>query len=120
MSISRRKMLKLGGAIVAAQPFSALKAFARPDSKFDGVQIGIIVAPYNFPSIPLAADKFLDTLLQLNISAVEMQDMRVEAYAGARPCRRREALQRRRRIRSRGKSAPQRRRSMLRHCKNGV
>lgn len=83
MTITRRRMLKLGGAIVAAQQFSALKAFARPDSKFGGVQIGIIVAPYNFPSIPLAADKFLETLLRLNISAVEMQDMRVEAYAGA-------------------------------------
>lgn len=76
-------MLKLGGAVVAAQQFGALRAFARPDSKFGDVQIGIIIAPYNFPSIPLAADKLLDTLLQLNISAVEMQDMRVEAYAGA-------------------------------------
>jgi sugar phosphate isomerase/epimerase len=83
MTLSRRKMMKLSGAAIAVQQFSALKALARPDSKFASVQIGIIVAPYNFPSIPLSADKFLNALVQLNISAVEMQDMRVEAYAGA-------------------------------------
>jgi hypothetical protein len=52
-------------------------------SKFGGVQFGIIVAPYNFHSVPLAAGKFLDTLVQLNINAVEMQHMRVEACVGA-------------------------------------
>jgi sugar phosphate isomerase/epimerase len=82
MPITRRNMIQLAGAAIAAHQFP-LKAFARPNSKFGGVQIGIIVAPYNFPSVPLAADKFLNTLLQLNINAVEMQDMRVEACVGA-------------------------------------
>jgi sugar phosphate isomerase/epimerase len=83
MTFDRRKMMKLSGAMIAVQQLDVLKAFARPNSKFGGVQIGIIVAPYNFSSIPLAADKFLDTLVKLNISAVEIQDMRVEAFAGA-------------------------------------
>jgi sugar phosphate isomerase/epimerase len=58
-------------------------AFAQPDSKFHGVQIGIIVSPYNFSSIPVPADQFLNTVVQVGISAVELQDVRVETYAGA-------------------------------------
>lgn len=59
------------------------QASSKPDSDFDGVQIGIIVAPYNYPEIPLPADQFLNTLVHLGISAVEMQAVRVELYAGA-------------------------------------
>jgi sugar phosphate isomerase/epimerase len=71
---------------MAALPIVRLPAWAkssRPDSKFGGVQIGIIISPYNYPEIPVRADELLSTLVQLGISAIEMQDVRVETYAGA-------------------------------------
>jgi sugar phosphate isomerase/epimerase len=82
-SLTRRDVVKLG---LAALPIRSLHAWAvpaRPDSKFGGVQIGIIISPYNYPEIPVPADQLLSTLLQLGISAIEMQDVRVETYAGA-------------------------------------
>lgn len=87
MQFSRREFVKLGLATVPAMQLSSLFASPRPDSrpnsKFGGVQIGIIVSPYNFPSIPVPADQFLNTLLLLGLSAVELQDVRCEVYAGA-------------------------------------
>lgn len=86
MIYTRRNVVKMALALPLAQlPIAKLMALppSKPDSKFNGVQIGIIVAPYNYPEIPLAADQFLNTLVHLGISAVEMQDMRVEVYAGA-------------------------------------
>lgn len=89
MHISRRKFV---GAMAAALPvaesmfpLSQLLAATepRPNSVFNGVQIGIIVSPYNYAEIPVPADQLLGTLVRLGISAVEMQDLRVEAYAGA-------------------------------------
>jgi sugar phosphate isomerase/epimerase len=89
MYISRRKFV---GAMAAALPVAdALIPFSRlfaatgskPNSNFNGVQIGIIISPYNYGEIPVPADQLLDTLVRLGISAVEMQDLRVEAYAGA-------------------------------------
>ncbi len=82
MKMTRREVVKLG---LAAIPAAGLRRLAaeQPDSKFAGVQIGIIVSPYNFPSIPLPADAFLKTLVQLGLSAVEIQDVRCEVYAGA-------------------------------------
>jgi sugar phosphate isomerase/epimerase len=82
-SFTRRDVVKLA---LAALPISSLHAWAaptRPDSRFGGVQIGIIISPYNYPEIPVPADQLLSTLLQLGISAIEMQDVRVETYAGA-------------------------------------
>lgn len=83
MNLTRRNMVKLGLAALPAARWSAFAESAKPDSKFGGVQIGIIVSPYNFASIPVAADRFLGTLVQLGLSAVEMQDVRCEVYAGA-------------------------------------
>jgi sugar phosphate isomerase/epimerase len=84
MTFTRRNILK--GA-VAAIPFARLNPlaafFAGPDSKFNGVQIGIIISPYNYPEIPVPADQVLKTLVQLGISAFELQDVRAETYAGA-------------------------------------
>jgi sugar phosphate isomerase/epimerase len=68
---------------VALAALSAGNLRAKPNSVFGGVQIGIIISPTNFHDIPLGADEVLNNLVQLGISGVEMQDVRVETYAGA-------------------------------------
>ena len=84
MVVTRRDILK--GALTAL-PFAAAKPFSAfvtaPDSKYAGVQIGIIISPYNYPEIPVRADETLKTLVGLGISGFEMQDVRAETYAGA-------------------------------------
>jgi len=84
MTFTRRDMLR---GTLAALPLAKLNPLAaflvRPDSRYGGVQIGIIISPYNYPDIPVRADETLQTLLQLGISAFEMQDVRAETYAGA-------------------------------------
>jgi sugar phosphate isomerase/epimerase len=62
---------------------SSGKIWAKPNSTFRGVEIGIIISPTNFKDIPLGADQILNNLVQLGISGIEMQDVRVETYAGA-------------------------------------
>ncbi len=71
----------LGKIAVAALPMARL--MAKPSSVFGGVEIGIIVSPTGFREIPLPADEMLKSLVQLGISAVEMQEVRVEIVAGA-------------------------------------
>lgn len=78
MSYTRRDLGKLA---MAALPAGML--LAKPNSRFGGVQIGIIISPVLFKDMPLPADEILKKLLELGINAVEMQDVRVEAYAGA-------------------------------------
>ena len=84
MSFTRRGILK---SALAALPFAGAKPaaafFTAPDSKYAGVQIGIIISPYNYSEIPVRADETLNTLVDLGISAFEMQDVRAETYAGA-------------------------------------
>ena len=83
MVITRRDTVKLALAAVPMAKLNLLTAFAQTGSKFDGVQIGIILSPYNFPEIPVRADELLPVLNKLGISAIEIQDVRVETYAGA-------------------------------------
>jgi sugar phosphate isomerase/epimerase len=83
MAFTRRQFVRTGLAIIPAARLRMLATPVRPSSRFQNVQIGIIVSPYNYPSIPVAADKFLNTLVELGLSAVEMQDVRCEVYAGA-------------------------------------
>ena len=78
MTLTRRDLGKI--ALAALSPGSVR---ATPNSNFAGVQIGIIISPTTFRDIPLAADAVLSNLVQVGISAVEMQDVRVETYAGA-------------------------------------
>jgi sugar phosphate isomerase/epimerase len=78
MNITRRDLGKLTLAALASG-----KTWAKPNSTFGGVEIGIIISPTNFRDIPLPADQILDNLVQLGISGIEMQDVRVESYAGA-------------------------------------
>ena len=71
-------MGKIAMAALAAQNLPA-----KANSNFGGAQIGIIISPTALRGIPLSADEVLKNLVELGISAVEMQDVRVEAYAGA-------------------------------------
>lgn len=78
MNYTRREATKM---VFSAFPMSALAG--SPDSRFGGVQIGVIISPYNYPEVPLRADQLLSNLVALGLSAIEMQDVRVEVYAGA-------------------------------------
>ncbi len=91
MNYSRRDMIKLGlGALPVAQLLSfgpALSAAepvaaGKPNSNFNGVQIGII-APYAFRGSVNSAEDILKSLVDLGLSGVELQNNPVEAYAGA-------------------------------------
>jgi sugar phosphate isomerase/epimerase len=81
MIFTRREFNKLA---LAALPASGLVTLpqSKPNSKFGGVQIGII-APYSFRGLPSSADDLLKYLVQLGINSVELQSDPVEAYAGA-------------------------------------
>ena len=78
MTCTRRD---LGRIALAALPTGML--LAKPNSRFGGVEIGIILSPTALRGIPLAADEILKNLVELGISGIEMQEVRVEAYAGA-------------------------------------
>jgi sugar phosphate isomerase/epimerase len=78
MNITRRDLGK-----IALAALSSGKIWAKPNSTFAGVEIGIIISPTNFRDIPLPADQILNNLVELGIGGIEMQDVRVESYAGA-------------------------------------
>jgi sugar phosphate isomerase/epimerase len=87
---TRRQMLKLGLGTVPltclianrTSLFAAVPAAPKPNSKFNGVQIGII-APYSFRGMPSTAEDILRYMVELGVSAVEMQNGPVESFAGA-------------------------------------
>jgi sugar phosphate isomerase/epimerase len=66
---------------LAALPVGEL--VAKPNSKFGGVQIGVIISPTLFHDMPLGADQILKYVVELGINQIELQDVRVETYAGA-------------------------------------
>src|SRR5262245_32965730 len=81
MIYTRRDFGKLAlTALPAANLLAAPQA--KPNSKFAGVQIGVI-APYSFRGLPSSADDLLKYIIQLGINSVELQSEPVEAYAGA-------------------------------------
>jgi sugar phosphate isomerase/epimerase len=89
MRYTRRDVIKLGLgsaplAWLLANKTSLLAAApaSRPNSKFNGVQIGII-APYSFRGLPSTAEDLLRHMVELGISAVELQNDPVERFAGA-------------------------------------
>ena len=95
MRYPRRKLLKLGlGALpltrflanrtslLTAKATAATPTATKPNSKFNGVQIGII-APYSFRGLPSTAEVLLHNLVELGISAVELQNDPDERFAGA-------------------------------------
>ncbi|MFD1818533.1 Sugar phosphate isomerase/epimerase [Pseudarcicella hirudinis] len=61
---------------------SFFKPDSAPNSKFNGVQIGVIV-PYSFRSMPGTAQDLLKYCVSIGINAVEMQNTPIESFAGA-------------------------------------
>jgi sugar phosphate isomerase/epimerase len=87
MAISRRQFAKAAvGSIPIASALMAsssrLLAADKPNSKFNGILVGVI-APYSFHNMPSDANSILNDLLQAGISGVEMQNTTAELYAGA-------------------------------------
>lgn len=81
-SNSRRKFLTQSAILGAGVFFSKdLLAFANPDSKFGGIQIGTIT--YSFRSLPTDVDKVIEYCKQAGISALELMGDTAEAYAGS-------------------------------------
>ncbi|HEX3876342.1 MAG TPA: TIM barrel protein [Bryobacteraceae bacterium] len=77
MSLSRRDFGKIA---MAALPAGRL--FAKADSNFGGVQIGINV-PYSFHGQYKSGDECLDAVVKLNLSSVEMRAQPIEQFMGA-------------------------------------
>lgn len=92
MRCTRRQMVKLGLGTVPLTWILANRTpilstataapASKPNSKINGVQIGII-APYSFRGMPSSAEEILGYLVELGISAVELQNDPVERFAGA-------------------------------------
>ena len=76
MILTRRDFGKLA---VAALPAASL--LAKPNSKFNGVQIGTIT--YSFRGLPGSADETLKYCLECGISGIELMSNVAESYAGA-------------------------------------
>jgi len=89
-SLSRRKFISksalaiTGFAVGSREVFGApalLKNFGKPNSKFNGVQLGAIT--YSFRSLPTSAEEVLKYCLDANVSAIELLGSTAEAFAGA-------------------------------------
>lgn len=72
--------LPAAGALAALDPLRA--AEGRPDSRVNGVQIGLNV-PYSFGNMAMTADEVLQACVRLGYSGVELRTQPVEAYMGA-------------------------------------
>ena len=68
--------------LLAPHRAAAAGAARQPNSNFGGVQVGII-APYALRGVADNVDDILNAMLELGLSAVEMQSEVIEAYAGA-------------------------------------
>lgn len=75
MPFTRRDFARLAAA---ALPASSL--LAKPNSKFNGVQIGAIT--YSFRALPGSAEDTLKYLLDCGVSAIELMSNVAESYAG--------------------------------------
>ncbi len=82
---SRRDFAKLAlAALPAAGALSSLASAAspaKPDSRVNGVHIGLNV-PYSFGNPLLTGDEILANCVQLGVSAVELRTQPVEAFLG--------------------------------------
>src|SRR5580692_5251353 len=78
MNFTRRDFGKLA---LAAVPATSLLA-AKPDSKWGGVQVGLN-APYSFTGMSGTADKIIEYMTDIDLSATELRLQPVEAYLGA-------------------------------------
>jgi sugar phosphate isomerase/epimerase len=83
-TVSRRTFLAGTAALAASSMIpgrSAAASAIRPDSKFGGVQIGVIT--YSYRSLPGSAENLLDYLTQCGISSVELMGGPAEQFARA-------------------------------------
>jgi sugar phosphate isomerase/epimerase len=87
-SQTRREFTKLGLAALpglALLPISGLSAAepaaSKPNSKFNGVQIGLNV-PYSFASPIMSGAEILKNCVDLGLSGVELRTQPVEAFLG--------------------------------------
>ncbi len=81
--LTRRELGKLALALPAARALSAtVSAAAKPDSKIEGVQIGLIV-PDSFGREAGHAEALLPQIVAAGISAIEIQEVAVEGALGA-------------------------------------
>src|SRR5687768_12227121 len=86
-TLTRRQFSKLSLGAASAAAFSAISnplaaAESKPNSKVNGVQLGINV-PYSFGNSLMSADDILKQCVQLNIGAVELRTQPVERFLGA-------------------------------------
>ena len=72
--------LTLGSRHLFGAP-AILKNLGKPNSKFNGVQLGTIT--YSFRSLPSNAEQVLKYCLDANVSAIELMGTTAEAFAGA-------------------------------------
>jgi sugar phosphate isomerase/epimerase len=83
-TLSRRTFIGGTAALAACTVLSnrarALSA-AKPDSNFNGVQIGIIT--YSYRSLPSSAEELLTYITECGISSVELMGNAAEGFAGA-------------------------------------
>ena len=90
MTYSRRQFSKLAVtslpvAVAAISNLASpqnLFAAGKPDSRFNGVLVGVIT-PYSYHNMPNDAESLLKFMVQDGISATEMQAPPVEEFAGA-------------------------------------
>ena len=85
--MSRRELLgsAAAAAALAAVPGSAIRSAVgqsagKPDSNFNGVQIGAIT--YSFRGLPGTAEDILQYVVQCGISSIELMGEPVEQFAG--------------------------------------
>lgn len=87
---TRRQFIGSAAAAVAAFAFGSKPVFGapaiitnlgKPNSKFNGVQIGAIT--YSFRSLPVNAEQVLQYCIDSNVSAIELMGPTAEAFAGA-------------------------------------
>ncbi len=89
--LSRRQFLTTAAlaaaGITIAPPATSgapayLKGLGKPNSLFNGVQIGVI--SYSWRSMPGSAEQILQYCIDSNISAIELMGTPAEIFAGAR------------------------------------
>jgi hypothetical protein len=81
MSLMLYTRRELGRMALAAPAASLVRFQSKPDSKINGVQIGLNV-PYSFDNNLMPADETLRNCVQLGVSAVELRSQPVEAFMG--------------------------------------
>lgn len=76
--------LPAAGLLSLTRPLASVAAPAagKPNSKVNGVQLGLNV-PYSFGPQPITSDEILANCVQLNLSAVELRTQPVELFLGA-------------------------------------